>query len=362
VRILRRRISVLVAATVAAAIAGAFDARAAVFGTVPVKTGLDFPAAFTFAPDGRIFYGERFTGEIRVFDPRNGSDTLFYTVPNLSTTGEQGLLGLELHPNYPTTPWVYAYATRIVSGQARNQILRLVDDGGIGTRQWAIFGAPAGSNHNGGRILFGPDSRLYAVIGENGFAARSQDLTTTVGKILRMTARGGVPADNPFAGSYVYAYGIRNSFGFAFDPVTGRMWETDNGPTCNDELNRIVRGRNYGWGSSFTCATPPEPPANTNQDGANPHLPRLWYATSNAPTGVAFCQGCRLGSGSEGRLFFAAWKTRELHRVTLGTTRWDVVSDRVKYTHVNRILSLEVAPNGTLYLSDGAGIYKITFS
>ena len=140
-RILRRRISVLVAATVAAAIAGAFDARAAVFGTVPVKTGLDFPAAFTFAPDGRIFYGERFTGEIRVFDPRNGSDTLFYTVPNLSTTGEQGLLGLELHPNYPTTPWVYAYATRIVSGQARNQILRLVDDGDGLT--WAVIGLKA---------------------------------------------------------------------------------------------------------------------------------------------------------------------------------------------------------------------------
>src|SRR5438093_6914609 len=91
-------------------------------GATPVVTGLNFPAAFTFAPDGRIFYAERYTGQIRIYDPSNGSNSLFITIPNLSTQGEQGLLGLALHPSYPAQPFVYAYATRTVPS-LQNQII-----------------------------------------------------------------------------------------------------------------------------------------------------------------------------------------------------------------------------------------------
>src|SRR5438874_8892961 len=85
-------------------------------GATPVVTGLNYPAAFTFAPDGRIFYGERLTGKIRIYDPSNGSNTLFFTITNVSHIGEQGLLGLAIHPRYPARPLVYAYATRSVNG------------------------------------------------------------------------------------------------------------------------------------------------------------------------------------------------------------------------------------------------------
>src|SRR5262249_29735556 len=161
---------------------------------------------------------------------------------------------------------------------------------------------PAGSNHNGGAIHFGPDRRLYAVIGENGKAPNAQDLTTYAGKVLRMTRTGRVPPDNPFPDSLVWSYGLRNSFGFAFDPLPGDLWETENGPTCNDEVNRIVRGANYGWGPSETCEG--TAPGNTNQDGPDPVLPLAVFNPVIAPTGAAFCDGCGLGASLQGRLVF----------------------------------------------------------
>src|SRR5712691_3627005 len=123
---------------VASAGATATPHGVAAIGTTPVVTGIDNPAAFTFAPDGRIFYGERLTGQIRIFNPANNMNTLFFTVPNVSILGEQGLLGLALDPQYPTKPYVYAYATRNV-GSLRNQIVKLTDVGGTGSNMKIIF-------------------------------------------------------------------------------------------------------------------------------------------------------------------------------------------------------------------------------
>lgn len=340
------------------AVAFLAPAAGAAITTVPVATSLTVPASFTFAPDGRIFYGELRTGEIRILDPTTGSDSLFFTVPDLATTGEQGLLGIDLHPKYPSNSSVYVYATRTVAGTTRNHILRIVDSGGTGSSMKSIFSAPAGSAHNGGHIAFGPDNRLFAVVGDNGISANAQDLTNDLGKMLRMTPKGE-PAGNVTPGSYIWAYGLRNSIGFGFDPETGRLWQTDNGPTCNDEVNWIRWNRNYAWGPSQTCETPPEPPVNTNQDGPDPIMPKLWYAESIAPTGLAFCSGCSLGTASEGRFFFGAWNTRELRRVKLDAKRRSPVWEAVVYTHSGRILSIETAPGGALYLSDHGGIYKL---
>jgi glucose/arabinose dehydrogenase len=230
-----------------------------------VARNLNFPAAFTFGPGGGIWYGERGTGEIHVIGPKGRSNSLFFRIPHVVAAGEQGLLGLALDPDFPSTPLVYAYATRKVHGAERDQVVRIEDDGGHGTGLHVIWSSPteAGVYHDGGRIEFGPDGKLYAIQGEAHDAANSQDLSNDAGKILRMTAGGKPAPGNPFPGKRVFAYGIRNSFGFDFDPQTGRLWETENGPSCNDELNRIVAGRNYGWGPHQTCSTPPDPPRNT---------------------------------------------------------------------------------------------------
>jgi aldose sugar dehydrogenase len=329
------------------------------FSAQEVVGGLAFPAAFTFAPDGRIFYGERFSGEIRIYDPDTESDTLFFTVEDLETSGERGLLGIALHPNYPAVPRVYAYATRNV-GTIRNQILRLRDSGGTGCCQRVIFSSDtvSGSYHDGGRILFGPDDRLYAIVGEAHDPSNAQDLSNNAGKILRMTPNGGVPSGNPFPGSLIWAYGIRNSFGFTFDPVSGLLWEDENGPTCNDEVNPIRPGRNYGWGPNQTCSVPPQPPLNTNQDGPNPQLPEVWFTPTTAPTGNVFCDGCGLG-GSEGNLFWGEWNTGDIRRAILTLDRKEIASQSVVYMGSSGILSMERGIDGAIYFSDPDQIFKL---
>jgi glucose/arabinose dehydrogenase len=166
-----------------------------------VATGLGFPAGFTFAPDGRIFYGERFTGELRVINPSTGTNRLFFTVPNLTSSGEQGLLAVALHPSYPSVPQVFLYATRLVGGSPHGQILRITNQGGTGTGLRVVRDlGVATQNHNGGRLLFGPDGKLYLSIGDRLNPANSQNLAVLPGKVLRLNPDGSVPADNPVAG------------------------------------------------------------------------------------------------------------------------------------------------------------------
>jgi len=319
----------------------------------PVVTGLPFPAAFTFTPTGRIIYGQRFSGQIHLFDPADGSDRLIGTIPNILSDGERGLLGLAFLPGSAQLV-VFAYATRLVNGTPTNQIIRVTASLSV------IFSSnvPSASIHNGGRILFGPDGDLYAVIGEAANPANSQDLSRHAGKILRMTSSGGVPSDNPFPGNLVWSYGHRNSYGFTFDPLTARLWQTENGPECNDEINLIAKGANFGWGPHETCATPPQPPANTNQDGPNPVMPLAWFTPTIAPTGAAFCVGCGLPS-SEGTLFFGAYNTNQITRVVLDPSRTGIASMEVVYTHPRPILSVERGPDGAIYFSDPSGIYKL---
>lgn len=329
-------------------------------GAVPVVTGLNFPGAFTFAADGRIFYGERLTGEIRIYNPSNGSDTLFFDIPNVVTGSEQGLLGVALAPGYPTRPFVYAYATRNVGGTDRNQIVRIRDVGGTGSDMRVIWSSDvvASAFHNGGRILFGPDSKLYALTGDANDTDNAQDLGNDAGKVLRFMPTGAIPPNNPFPGNPIWAYGIRNSYGFGFDPINGFLWETENGPACNDELNRIQKGLNYGWGPNQTCSSPPPPPQNTNQDGPNPVQPQVWFTPVIAPTGLAFCVGCGIPS-AEGAFFFGSFNDARIRRCTLNPGRTMIVSTTTVYTHSDFILSLERGPDNAVYFSDSSGIWKL---
>jgi glucose/arabinose dehydrogenase len=326
----------------------------------PVATDLDHPATFVFDDSGAIFYGERLTGEIRRIDPATGKDTSVFTIPHVvgDVANEQGLVGLTLAPDFPKDPWLYAYATRMVNGVARDQIVRIPIHGDRGTSMHLVLDVQvAGERHNGGRMLFGPDGMLYVVVGETYDSALAQDRSVNGGKVLRMTLTGGVPADNPFPGSRIFSYGNRNSFGLAFDPKTGDLWETENGPECNDELNRIQPGRNYGWGPSETCAG--KAPGNTNADGPKPVAPLVFYPTTIGPTGIAFCNGCGLGTAREGDLFFGSFNTGDIHEVTLNADRTGVARDTTPFNHGNLVLSIETGPDGALYFSDGVGIFRL---
>ena len=317
------------------------------------------PAAFTATPNGsRIFFGERFTGRIRQLNPATGKSTPFFTIPNVATAGEQGLLGLALRPNFPSNPRVWAFVTRTVSGTAQNQLLRIRADGS----GFAVLrNLPTARFHIGGRIMFGPDDKLYAVGGEHQTPALAQDLSSLAGKVLRLNPDGTVPADNPQDGSPIIGYGIRNSFGFTFDPQQGHLWLADNGPECNDELNLIARLtlRNYGWGPRATCTSPPPAPRNTNQDGPSPVLPKLTLPVSQGITGTAFCRLCGLPS-SGGQLFFADFNTGTIRRAKLTFDRRAIVSQAAFYDHSDAVLSVETPlDGGPIYFSTRTNIFQL---
>lgn len=352
---------ILVGSARPAAALGRYDERL-------VVDGLANAAAFTFARDGRIFVAERITGNIKVFNPATGAIRRFATVPDVVGTvfTELGLDGIALHPDFPAKPFVYAYVTRDVSGTTRIQIIRYEtsrsDGTGTGVDPRVIYqsATQAGPLHVGGRMLFGRDGYLYVVIGDAGTASFAQDLSVERGKILRMTARGAPAPGNPF-GTRVWSFGHRNSFGFDFDPKTGDIWQTENGPECNDEVNRIMPGGNYAWGPHETCSTPPDAPANTNQDGPDPRrLPALYYTPTIAPTGLIFCRNCGLDRAAEGAMFFGSFKGGNIVRATLTSGRRGVASTRLALSHEPRVLSMEASPRGRLYFSDSKAIYQIT--
>ena len=327
-----------------------------------VVAGLRGSAAFTFLKDGRIVYLERGTGEIHIYNPKTNAHSRFFTLSGVNGEGERGALGVAMSPGWPNPRALYVYATRSTASGLMNQIVRVTrSKGHVRTR--ILVSAPASSSpyHNGGRILFGSDGMLYAIVGDGHDSSNAQDLTDNLrGKILRMTPAGGIPSDNPIAGSRVFAFGIRNSFGFTFDPQTDRLWETENGPECNDEINLIVRRGNFGWGPNESCGG--DAPGNTNNSGPTPRrLPKLWLDRPIGITGDAFCDGCGLGAQVEGQLFFGDVNTGVLRRVALNAARDDVAGNAIDVLNApdGAIYSMETAPNGWIYFSDGQAIYRL---
>jgi glucose/arabinose dehydrogenase len=323
---------------------------------VPVATGLASPIGFAFLPDGQLVYVERQTGWVRFRDLATDVDRQIYRITNVNSEGERGAMGLAIHPAWPSKPFVFVFVTRTTPAGLRNQIFRIRVEGGEAVGARPVYSVVTGPNvnHIGGRIAFGPDGKLYIVLGDHADPANSQDLTSNVrGKILRINPDGTIPATNPF-GDAVWAYGIRNSIGFDFDPVTGRLWEQDNGPECNDELNRIVRGGNHGWGPSQSCP-------NTNNSGPTPRIqPKYTFVDTLGLTGVAFCDGCSLDPAFEGDLFVGAVNDGTIHRFDLNASRTGFASGPVLVAdQPGPVLSMESGPDGSLYFSDFGAIYRL---
>jgi len=347
------------------------EPRAAAPGVDVVSVAtLDNPVGFTFTPVGKIVYLERATGRVRLLNPGTGSDRVLYRILGVNSDGERGALGVALHPDWPRQPFVYVYVTRAPgAAPLRNQLLRLRLVKGHLTDPQVLLNSPVSSatNHNGGRIAFGPGGKLFVVIGDGGDdPARAQDLSEPRGKVLRLNPDGTVPASNPF-GSRVWSYGHRNSIGFAFDPLSGNLWETENGPECNDEINLIAKGGNFAWGPAEACGSPALPP-DTNQDGPQPRLlPQHTFAATIAITGAAFCDGCGLGAEYEGDLLFGC--ANGTCQASLGPIgHVDLLADRsgltgnpvgAPTTFPGPVFSMEVGPRGKIYVSNQQGIYRL---
>ena len=256
------------------------------------------------------------------------------TLPGVDTgAGEGGLLGLAVSPRYRRDKLVYAYYT----SASDNRIVRFRLKGRV---RGVLTGIRRGFIHNGGRIAFGPDGKLYAGTGEIGETGLSQDRDSLNGKILRLNPNGSVPADNPIDGSLVYSLGHRNPQGLAFDK-RGRLWAAEFGQNRFDEINLIRPGRNYGW---------PVVEGRGSTQGGRYVNPKLTFNTSEAsPSGIAIVRK---------RLYMAALGGEALYSIRLTGTR--AKNPRRRFDgEYGRIRTVVRAPGGGIWFAtsnrDGRG-------
>lgn len=326
-------------------------------GLQPVLSGLDFPVSLVEAPDKRIFFNERLTGRIRIINPNWQLDPTPFCSVSIRTAGEQGLLGLALDPAFSSSnETVYVYYT---GTDSVNRVVRLRKSGGVCTSTVILDNLPTNGNHNGGIITFGPDGKLYIVIGDAEVPSDAQDLNSLAGKILRVNTDGSAASGNPFSSSAnanarkVYSLGHRNSFGLTFHPSTGQLWESENGTSSDDEVNRIVAGGNYGWPIVGGIANNP-----TYRN------PIVEFTPVIAPTGIVGIptDSSVYPSPFRGNLLVAEFKGGTIRLVTPNGANPDLPgTSTVAYPGgLGGLLSLLGASDGYVYASSGDRIFRVT--
>ena len=314
--------------------------------TSPVNallTGLNFPVSLRFAPDGRIFYTEKDTGNIRIIQ-QNGTllPTPFATISPVFTDGEAGLLGIALDPAFSSNNYAYVYYTYRDSGSfTHGHIVRYTANGNTGSSLKDLFdvtsSAPNTVYHNGGYIKFGPDGKLYATVGEFHQDQQAQNQGSMTGKMLRMNPDGSVPSDNPTAGSLDYALGIRNSFGFDFDPSNNRLIATMPGLNSDDKILIIIRNGNYGWPTCVGIC-----------NDSRFIDPIVDFNPIVTPTGIA--------AVAPNSYIFGEFNTHNLVQLQLNATG-SVLSMTQLYTASGGIIAVELGPDNKLYFTTPDTIY-----
>ncbi|MEW6571007.1 MAG: PQQ-dependent sugar dehydrogenase [Nitrospirota bacterium] len=317
---------------------------------------MEIPWSLVFLPDGRALVSER-PGRIRQIKDGKLLEKSYVQI-DVAHTGEGGLMGLAIHPDFPGKPYIYAMHTYERRDGLFNRVIRLKDKKSSAEFDRVIIdGIPGGRFHNGGRIAFGPDGMLYITTGETFRAELAQDLNSLGGKILRVTPEGEIPEDNPFKDSPVYSFGHRNPQGLAWQPQTNRLFASEHGPSgefgrsANDEINVIKKGGNYGWPRVIGAA------------GIKPYIdPVVVWKNTTPPSGMTFYRSDLLRH-LQGNLFVATLRSQALIRILLAKDkverieRW-FASDFSEGKY-GRLRDVVEGPDGALYFltnnRDGRG-------
>ncbi len=300
--------------------------------TEVLADNLEVPWAMAFLPDERMIFTER-PGRVNILE---GNQTR--VVANITATDNQesGLMGIAVDPNFNQNKYIYLYYTK----GSFNRISRFVLNDTLTSETVILDNIPSSPIHNGGRLKFGPDGKLYLTTGDAGNSNSAQDLNSLGGKILRLNSDGSTPSDNPY-GNMVYSYGHRDPQGLSWSP-NGTLYESEHGATANDEINIIVRGGNYGW---------PLYQGNNTATGFIKPL-RAYTEFTLAPSGLAYYQGS---------LYIAGLRGNQLRNVALSADGSSVVKEVVLFKDLGRIREV-VEHDGYLYIStsnrDGRGIPK----
>jgi glucose/arabinose dehydrogenase len=292
------------------------------------------PWGLAFLPNGDALVAERDSARILQVPAKGGSPKVVYKVPGVEPSGEGGLLGIAVSPDYASDKTVYAYYT----ASDDNRIARFKLDGG---RPKVIFdGLDKNTFHNGGRIAFGPDGLLYIGTGDAGNTANAQNPKSINGKILRLTPNGDPAPGNPEKGSPVYSLGHRNVQGLAWDSE-GRLFASEFGQNELDEVNLIQPGHNYGW---------PNVEGKGDTDGGKYTNPLVTWPTDEAsPSGIAIAGNT---------IYVAALKGQRLWTIPLNNGETGKPKAYFEGDY-GRLRTVAVAPDGSLWLTtsnqDGRG-------
>ena len=316
-----------------------------------VADNLTIPWSMDWTPDGTILFTER-NGSLRAVE--NG-DLIPEPLLSLSVgTVEGGMLGLAVDPNFVDNNYIYIYYTYNEFLSTSNKVVRYqYVDGQVSEDKVLIEGIPGGPFHDGGRIQFGPDGKLYIATGDAGDPNHSQNIGSVAGKILRINPDGTIPEDNPWENSPVYSIGHRNPQGFDWDE-NGNLVATEHGPSgwrgvAHDEINVIVPGKNYGW---------PDVIGDETKEGLeNPILHTgddTW-----APSGSEFYEGSNI-PGWTGKYFVATLRGSHLHMIDLDLQNNRVISnEKLFQDDFGRLRDVQTGPDGFLYVltsnNDGRG-------
>ena len=315
-----------------------------------VAENLDIPWSIVWDPDGTIFFTER-NGNVRIIQDGIVSEK---PILSLDVGGfEGGLLGIALDPNYSENHYIYLFYTYNNLFSTENKVVRYVESNlTLSEDKVLIDKIPGGPHHDGGRIQFGPDGKLYITTGDAGNAGLAQDKNSVAGKILRINSDGSIPEDNPFSGSPIYSYGHRNPQGLDWDE-SGNLVATEHGPRQHDEINVIVPGANYGWPDiigSETMEGLVTPIMNTDND--------TW-----APSGAEFYDGNKIPQWT-GKFFVATLRGNHLHMIDFDIEKNKVLSHQKLFVgDFGRLRDVATGPDGYLYFltsnRDGRGSPEI---
>ena len=214
--------------------------------TLTVASNLDTPWEILWGPDDLIWITERY-GRISRLDPLSGAITEVAIITEVHEQGEGGLLGMALHPDFSSTPHVFVVYNYLDNSSIQERLVRYVFEANTLTDPVILLdGIPGAGNHNGSRLAIDSMHFLYMTTGDAANTSTSQNLNSLNGKVLRLNLDGSVPEDNPIPGSPVWSWGHRNPQGLVFAP-SGLLYSSEHGPSSDDELNIIEKGRNYGW-------------------------------------------------------------------------------------------------------------------
>lgn len=357
-----------------------------------VARNLGVPWSLKFAPDGRLFFTQRDRTRIGVsaLDLHSGRITTYEGEAAVRDEGEGGVMGLELDPGFARNNKLYicySYWKEGVQNEnnRRNRLSSFILSGSRLTDEKILLDDMLGWwNHNGCRVVWGPDNKLYVsmgdagdapsnIPGEFGYAAKAQSSRLLAGKIFRLNPDGSIPSDNPFfnqatgAARAIWTLGHRNPQGLAFQPGTGLLWSTEHGPNTRDELNIIRKGKNYGWprctgiqpfGTVLTVSADNITFNCTGGDLRESYQPAVReYAGGNeptiAPSNLLFYTGNAFPQW-KGSLFFVTLKTGRLYRLELKGEQI-VKEDLLINNQYGRLRDLAVGPDGFIYLSTDQG-------